>query len=636
MGKWVWLFFWLTSGLVWASQWEDPTWQEMLKGSDVIALVEVVEGGKFIAKVRPLTVFKGEAPAEFYAWGFNNHNWPPEAVEEEALKTGGRYYLFLKPADREYLKDMPRIINDAAFTNAVEKLGSSPVFRVSTPSAGDLPLEGDQVRCSFLRTGYPQFGPKHERAWFESFLRAAIGQADPELLAQTMQWVRAEPAGDEKHESRLADLLASYLLLGGDAYDEAFPRVAASQDAGARLVLAELLGRVSGTQAEELLLKMLSDQDALVQGEVVRQLVARGSEKVGPILLAHLGEARDGSSGPNNIMDPILNRVDGGKLEMIRSLGELKYAPAGPALLDLLSRTTNGYTVRILLDALEKLGRRDYVQALERCLREPEGLRVVADWAGEKHVVELEPILRAALPRSGDNRSRVIEALGKIGNENTAAILRADLRKTISQPPEFQTGWYLEYYLLALGDLSCQAARDEVDRTLFYWIGFDSAFARNPRLLVLKQKRERQIEARAAACFPEFPKLEAHALVWLKNQQVADFAVEVEILSPDHPELTPVVLAKRLKKAFAGLKGRLCVSRRKGVYVYNGGASDVRVDAYPSGLMRGYARYVKTVRDPRDLRLVKYLLQTGLAQRWSSEYYLTEALKETPEGSREP
>lgn len=634
MGKWVWLFLLLTSGLVWASQWEDPTWQEMLKGSDVIALVEVTEGGRFMARVRPLTVFKGQAPAEFYAWGFNNHNWPPEGVEEESFKTGERYYLFLlkpSPDDREYLAGAARVYDDAEITRVLQKSPPAPVRFVWTPTAGDPRLEGDQVRSSLLRTGYPNYGPAHERVWYERFLNAAIafhseGRTDAELLAQTLQSVRTEPAGDEKHESRLADSLASYLLLGGNAYDEAFPRIAASQDTGARRVLAELLGRVPGAQAEELLVKMLSDQDALVQGEVVRQLVARGSEKVGPILLAHLGEARDGSSGPRNIMDPILNRVEGGKIETIRALGDLKFAPAGPALLELLSRTSDGETVRELLEALEKLGRKDYLLALERCLREPEGLRAVADWAGEKRVVELEPLLRGALARAGGLHTVVVDALGKIGDETTAATLIAELRRRIAQKtPKLSDGQEMEHILRALGELHSQSARDEVDRALFYWVGINSAFAQNPQLLERKRLLEREIAARAAACFPEFQNVEAHALVWMKNQKVSDYCVRVDIRSQEHPELAPKALAGRLTKAFAS-RGRSSVTRWKGNRGNSGGVDDARV-SFPYSLVSGYASYVRALRDPRDLRLVKYLLQTGLAKEWSCEWWLRNVLE---------
>jgi len=228
--------------------------------------------------------------------------------------------------------------------------------------------------------------------------------------------IRMESAGKGEDESPLAAFLASYLLLGGSSYDETFPRIATSQDVEARLVLAQLLGRVPGPQAEEVLIEMLSDGHAIVQGEVARQLTRRDPEKAGPTLLAHLAQAGDGWNGPQKIMDPLLNHVDGGKLEMIRALGDLKYEPAGPALLELLGRT-----VRVLLEALEKLGRRDYIQALDRCLQDLEGIRVVAEWAGEKHLVELEPALRRQL--EGEAPIEVIDALGKIGDQTTATRL---------------------------------------------------------------------------------------------------------------------------------------------------------------------------------------------------------------------
>jgi len=171
-----WVFLCLTTGLAGASQWTDPDWDEMLKQSGAITLVEVTEGGRFMAKVRSLTVFKGQPPTEFYVVGFNNHNWPDDAVQKESFQTGERYYLFPRPeaTDLSVLTSRAFTTGDASFISTVEKATSSTVMEVWTPSAGDLRLEGEQVRYGLLQTSYPHYGPKHGRLMFERFLRGAL------------------------------------------------------------------------------------------------------------------------------------------------------------------------------------------------------------------------------------------------------------------------------------------------------------------------------------------------------------------------------------------------------------------------------------------------------------------------------
>jgi hypothetical protein len=97
-----------------ASMWIDPDWQQMLKESELIALVQVTEGGEFLAKVETLRSFKGQAPSTFYVVGFNNFNWPADAIALESFKKNQRYYLFLQREQAlpylEFLADTSSII----------------------------------------------------------------------------------------------------------------------------------------------------------------------------------------------------------------------------------------------------------------------------------------------------------------------------------------------------------------------------------------------------------------------------------------------------------------------------------------------------------------------------------------------
>lgn len=165
----VYLFTAVSLATVCGSMWMDPTWEQMLKESELVALVEVTQGGNFFAKAKPLRVFTGEAPPDFYVTGFNNHGWPSDAIGLEALKKGQRYYLFLRqgeeavheieflaetrspvillPLLHEWLRpEFRRLFYQRRFLAPLEAAKHGRLWSVWTPSAGDLPVEGEHVR----------------------------------------------------------------------------------------------------------------------------------------------------------------------------------------------------------------------------------------------------------------------------------------------------------------------------------------------------------------------------------------------------------------------------------------------------------------------------------------------------------
>lgn len=82
------------------TQWTDPSFEEMVQTSDLIALVEVVEGGKFYCQARCLKVLKGKDPGGVFPMGgFNNENWPDHGIEVESMRKGDRLLAFLRQGE---------------------------------------------------------------------------------------------------------------------------------------------------------------------------------------------------------------------------------------------------------------------------------------------------------------------------------------------------------------------------------------------------------------------------------------------------------------------------------------------------------------------------------------------------------
>lgn len=638
--------------------WSDPDWEQMLKESEAISLVQVIEGGRYIARVKVVTTFKGTVTGEFFVTGYNNNMWPKEAIREQSFRNHQQYYLFLKRQNEEpeFLTFLPMLAEETGDTDMKKMLGrvkADKLWHVWTPSSGDLRVEKEKVHYSLLRTSYSDSTPLRDRAEFERFLKAAIAYqasatTDSGLLEQTLQAIREysrRPTPPEAQESDLANSLASYYLLGGRAYDDLFETIAASKDARARFLVARLLGGIPGERAHKLLLVMLADPNSLVQGEVVRQIGRSDSEGVGAILLERLPTAGGGGIGPQDIMDPMQNRVDGGKIEIIRALGELKYEPAAPALLALLKGAESGYDLKVIAGALEKLGNREYGRILEEPLRTGK-IRVyeIAVWARDNCLIDLKPVFERFLqdPPADtftSDLSSVVEALGVVGDDATAAQLTAYLEKVnVKKVAESHDQSFAQELIGALAALRYRPARSAVEQSFFYWFGVDSAFAAKPELLKTKEQLEHEIERDAEKCLGDFRGVSAHALVFLENRTALvngsetearyRFVLLVNVRSPEHPELKAESLRDRLVKAFGTRDGTIGVMRLSGHIGMPSGGNDARVEGrFDSHYVWRYGQYVEAVHEPADVPFVKFLLESGLAKRWDAEDEVVKALK---------
>ena len=148
-----------------ASLWVDPDFETLVGEAELIAVVEVVEGGEYASRVKPLDALKGRAPARsFEVKGYNNYHWPKEGRAKESLHTGAEVRdrrlhaqvlaspFCLLPADRT--------VPDSAEARAA---GRGNRRRVSFGSRGMAvpPARDHPVRASRpARTGPPPRPPR--------------------------------------------------------------------------------------------------------------------------------------------------------------------------------------------------------------------------------------------------------------------------------------------------------------------------------------------------------------------------------------------------------------------------------------------------------------------------------------------
>ena len=133
-----------------------------------------------------------------------------------------------------------------------------------------------------------------------------------------------------------------------------------------------------------------------------------------------------------------------------------------------------------------------------------------------------------------------------------------------------------------------------------------------------------------------------HALVFLTNRRALadgsasqpeyDWALKVDIYSPEHPELDAKSLKERLTKSFSDHEAAVNVTRWTGNLGRGSEGGDLRAEMpLGSSFFYSYARYVAATRNPQTLKFVEFLLKSGLADGWGVRAELAEALKPVPE-----
>jgi hypothetical protein len=344
-------------------------------------------------------------------------------------------------------------------------------------------------------------------------------------------------------------------------------------------------------------------------------------------------------------MDPVRNQLDGGKIEIIRALGELKYEPAAAAFIALLESAEGEYDLQVLAGALEKMGNRDYAPALEKLLGTGK-IRVyeIAEWAREHRLTHLKPAFERYLqaPPEGTytiHLCSVADALGVIGDDATAAQLTAYLEKlNAKKVAEVHDQNLTESVIGALGALRYKPARSVVEQSFFYWFGIDSTFAANPELLRIKRRLERKIERKAVWHLGVLTIGGPQALVFLDNRgELAArsatepkyrFVLHADLFSWSPSNAKADAVRSKLVKGFPGSGEPIGVTLYNfSNYIFGSGKTDVRINrSDDSGFLWRYGQYVQATRDPQDLQFARFLMESGLAERWGGKDSLAEGL----------
>ncbi|MFW5872320.1 MAG: HEAT repeat domain-containing protein, partial [bacterium] len=433
-----------------------------------------------------------------------------------------------------------------------------------------------------------------------------------------------------------AQYLMMLYLTSFKSYAPVFQTIANEQQTEPCYALAQLFGEVEGEKSRDILVQLLDNENSVVQGEVVRQLSDEAPEFIGPILLAHLDSAGEGGIYPSNLMDPVMNRIDGGKIEIIRTLGEIKYKPAAKSLLPLLE-TEEDYIFELVINVLIELDNKDFIPYINEHLKKRtkplifEICQIITD----NDLKECKPALMEFISNHNRNDHPSYEyaisthmGLAHFDDQETRDFLLNDFENLLNNNDTIESGklkdWIREY-IETFKNLISKEARPLIYNSLFKWFGYNYDFAEHPELFAIKKSIEDSINQKALIILEGHDVAEIQTLVFINNTEeyCDNFVPSYEQIILIRLEPTKMKLDGndeiwiKLKNVKEKLNEELNIpvekiSSRSGSYVSNlDDRFDVDINWSP---MQKFYKYAIELPNESDLLFFKTLAQSGFAK----------------------
>lgn len=477
-----------------ADSWTDPSWEKMIAESDAIALVEYISNGDFRAQAKIIKIYKGKVNSDIiWISGFSNRYGPIDK-----MKIGNRFIVFLnknKPSKRnlEYWEE--QIKEDKELITYVNALKNNNAYYVWTPTSGDLKIKSKKVQYDLIQTTFYDKQKFYSLKEFEQFLNSYNGNK------KTFHNYLLSELSDNLSNDKASQILMMLYLTSYKKYDSIYEDIYKTNIDNSLYALAKLLGNVKGNSSRDLLVKLLDNENSVVQGEAVRQLSTEGSDFIGPILLSKLSKAGEDGIYPQNLMNPVQNSVDGGKIEIIKTLGDLNYKPAIPKLLPVLN-TENEYLFMTTFNVLNKLGTKDYIPYLNSHLEKGTNdlIYEICDLITEHNLTECIPSLMSYI----SNHDKTIHpskdftissccGLANFDNQEVRDFLVSDFNQVLKMEKggsiDNKKKWLQEYFA-SFNHLSMLDVKSNLYNALFDYYGLNYSFKTNPKLFDSKKELE--------------------------------------------------------------------------------------------------------------------------------------------------
>jgi hypothetical protein len=462
---------------------------------------------------------------------------------------------------------------------------------------------------------------------FEAFLRAYREKPTASEFSETIL-NKIKPVNE-------SDLVSQYLMelffLDYNKYDDIFKSYAKVTNPSSKYAIAQLMGNIKTEQSRNVLISLLNDKHSIVQGEVVRQLKNEPADIVAPILLQHLQSSSDINLGPSNIMDPVMNRIDGGKVEIIKTLGEFKYEPAIPDLLLLLD-TDNDDLFELVIQALKIIGSKEYIPYINKHLDNKTHNLIfeISMMVAKDSLVECLPSFKNFISTCNRNRHPNYEysvstccGIGHFNDSATVAFLLSDYQKFFTYKDTLessnQKAWTKEY-IETFTELKTKEARPLIYKSIYDWCGLNEDFGKYPKLYEIKKQLEDSIKTVFTNTLEKRGYKLNYCIAFIENtsdivggrKPLAKYLIEVTIPSTDRGDEHQEIVVKELNLP----KESVYVRFSDGVYHI---AIQDRFDkSISSTPIYSFLSYAKAIPNSSDLVFCQGLLDNNFV---SGDYY---------------
>lgn len=602
-----------------ADQWTDPSWKKMIAESDAIALVEYVSNGDFRAQAKILKIYKGKVSSDLiWISGFSNRYGPIDK-----MKIGDKFIVFLNKnrtskSSLEYWEE--EIKEDKELIPYVNALKNRKAYFVWSPTSGDLRVKLKKVQYDLAQTTFYDNQIYYSLKEFEQFLNSFIRGK------KNFQKYLLEELSKNLSSNKTSQILMMLYLSSYKTYQSIYETIFKTNIDNSLYALAKLLGNIKGNESRDLLVKLLDNENSIIQGEVVRQLSSEDADFIGPLLLGKLSKSGEEGIYPQNIMNPVQNSVDGGKIEIIQTLGELKYKPAIQKLLPLLD-TENEYLFMITFNVLDKLGTKDYIPYLNKHLENSTDNLIykICDLITERNLTECIPSLMHYISNHDKSIHPSKEfaiswccGLGAFDTKEVREFLFSDFQKVLmmkrGESIDNKKDW-IQGYFATFNRLKMVETKPLVYDAMFEYYGFNSKFKTDTVLFNKKQRIENRFKNQISSVEKDskIKRIEFLLQIDSETDTIIDYSLNVIVNSDkkEWKEIEPIFNSIKDKLIELGYsKGNIRLTT--GYISHNLGGSALL--EFNDGLMTEFLKYISTNPDKEDLMFLQKLSQFKYAK----------------------
>ncbi|MBL7733578.1 MAG: HEAT repeat domain-containing protein [Chitinophagaceae bacterium] len=641
----IWAVVLLTGCLVFsnpakADSWIDPTWKRMLDSSDVVALIRYTSNGDFRASARIIKLYKGSVSTgdEIWVSGFSNRYGPIDKMSK-----GDEYLVFLnltEPSEKQLEYWNEELLENPGLKDFITALKNRKAYSVWTPTSGDLKVKKGKVQYDLVQTTVYKNQKYYPLPRFEKFLSAYYDHEKGSILINELLG-EVKPASEE--EEKAQHLMMLYLLKYS-TYHAVLADYVKVNNSSSRYALALLMGNMGTDQSKQVLLALLKDKHSLVQGEAVRQLSTMQSDEIGAVLLKQLEEASPYNAGPGNIMNPVMNRMDGGHTQIVKTLGDMGYKPAIPVLLKMLD-TKEDYEFERIVKTLRKLGTREYAGYISRHLESLDHSMVLqlCFIIRDDSLAECIPSLMNYVNRHDKTVWPTKEyavskdfGLAYFKSDTVKQFLSADFAGLMKMPNtnreaiDTKQKWVKEY-ISSFIELGIGNAKNELYNYMYDQYGFNSAFVTDEAYFRRKKEIEDSlINIVERVLKPVQPDVRVKAAAWIDSSfNLVDYSVKYEI---DRSNIYYQGRRTRLDTLNQVVYSQTSIDRRHLIWssgYYTGLDGAINFGSIGDGFTDSFLNYVATFAGDEDVRfignLVKYQYATTDYEKKMLDQYLEKA-----------